>query len=295
MTGVQTCALPISPGDYYFELKAAIPKDQRFSEVRSIKFVIEKPWWQNNFLRIAAVILLLIITSGLYKWRMIKIRTKDFQKAELRLKMAEWEQTALRSQMNPHFIFNCLSSIQQLILFEKNQEANEYLLQFSKLIRSTLEISSRSFIPISEEKEYLSKYIILEQMRIPGQFDYEIIIEKNIDMKKIEIPSMIIQPIVENSIRHGMKNLINKKGMISISFEKNGKFISCTITDNGKGNDSGFFISSKRHGIRNVVQRLSILSNHYTETELFDIQNQKDAETNIIGTIVTLKMPFKEK
>ena len=152
--------------------------------------------------------------------------------------MLELEQTALRSQMNPHFIFNCLTSIQQLIVSGNIVDANDHLVKFARLIRKTLELSARPYIKLKDEKDYLEEYLALEQLRIPGQFEFSIAIDGNINISKTEIPNMMLQPIVENCIRHGIKHLENKKGTISISFHQHPDFILCTITDNGIGRNN---------------------------------------------------------
>ena len=114
--------------------------------------MIEKPWWQDNWFRLAAILIFSGFVFSFYKYRITKIKNGEKQKMIQHSKMKELEQTALRSQMNPHFIFNCLTSIQQLIVSGKATDANEHLVKFARLIRKTLEISSRPYIKISEEE-----------------------------------------------------------------------------------------------------------------------------------------------
>lgn len=280
----------LAPDEYVLELKAAIVSDQRVSDTLILKVTIEKPWWQNNWFRVLAFILTF---SGIYsflKWRINLNRKRDAEKASYKLQLAELEQKALRSQMNPHFIFNCLTSIQQLIVFNKNDQANDYLIQFANLIRATLDISSNPFITIVEEKEYLTKYLKLEQLRLPEQFSYNFEIDASIDENKISIPSMILQPILENSIRHGLKNLADKKGLVTISMKNENDYINCIVSDNGVG---GNYNASNRHGIKNILQRLNTFNKNMQVENIFSIENIKDTQNNNNGTIVKLKLPIK--
>ncbi|MEO7043788.1 MAG: histidine kinase, partial [Ferruginibacter sp.] len=280
----------LSPGAYVLQLKASLPSEKRYSKIFSVNIKIEKPWYQNNWLRLFIIIALLTIIFISFRWRIGKIRIKDFEKNNIKVRMAELEQTALRSQMNPHFIFNCLTSIQQLIILQKNDEANDYLVQFSKLIRDTLENSSKSFLSIRNTIEYLSRYLLLEQMRFPGQFDFDFKTDKEVNVDKELIPTMIIQPLIENSIRHGFKGLVNKKGLINISFEGREGFIICTITDNGIGNIKGDFLTVERHGLKNISQRLAMLSNSVNKQSFFEINNIYNESGEIAGTKAVLKI-----
>ncbi|MEO5942888.1 MAG: histidine kinase [Ferruginibacter sp.] len=282
----------LSPGKYLLQLKATIQSEKRYSKIFSVNINIEKPWYQNNWLRLLVIIALITIIFIAFRWRIQKIRIKDFEKNNIKVRMAELEQTALRSQMNPHFIFNCLTSIQQLIVLQKNDEANDYLVQFSKLIRDTLENSSKSFLSIRNTIEYLSRYLLLEQMRFPGQFDFDFKIGKEVNIDKELIPTMIIQPLIENSIRHGFKGLVNKKGSINISFEEKEGFIICTIIDNGIGNIKGDFLTMERHGLKNISQRLAMLNNSVNKQSVFEINNIYNEKEKIIGTKALLKISY---
>ena len=287
------------PGTYNLEIKAAIPGEQRFSDIQKLQVIVEKPWWQNNWLRIAGTILLIAVVFFFVKKRINTITRREQQNRLLNTKFMELEQIALRSQMNPHFIFNCLSSIQQFIATGDKYMANEYLVKFARLIRKTLELSGSPFITIEEETDYLREYLILEQLRIPGQLKFSIVIDENINKQKIEIPNMMLQPIVENSIRHGIKHLNNKKGYISVSLEKKENYILCIITDNGvgrgkmkvPGNDA--FSETKSYGMDIVNKRLEAISQE--QGTMIEVEDLNDADGSPAGTRVTLRLPYKTR
>lgn len=299
IAGTELLLENLSPGTYNLELKTGILNQQRFSEIRELKIVVEKPWWQNNWFRLAMILLFAAVANTFYRSRIKVIKTREKQKNIQQSKIKELEQTALRSQMNPHFIFNCLTSIQQQIISGNTTDANEHLVKFARLIRKTLEISSRPYISIFEEKEYLAEYLYLEQLRLPGHFEFTIDIAGDIDVSKTEIPNMMLQPIVENCIRHGIKELVGKKGMINISLLKQGDFIICSITDNGAGrknirnNQVNSIEKQKSYGLDIVRKRLELLTEKINADYCIEIKDLINTDGSAAGTQVVIQLPFK--
>ena len=288
----------LSPGEYELELKASVLNQHRFSKIIQLNITIQKPWWQNNWLRLAALLFIVSIVVLVYNRRVNQIQKREQLKTFQNARIKELEQTALRSQMNPHFIFNCLTSIQQLIISGKTTDANEHLVKFARLIRKTLEISARPYISIAEEKKYLEEYLFLEQLRIPGQFDYSIDIDPAIDINKTEIPNMMLQPIVENCIRHGIKQLVNRKGIIHVSIRKMADHILCTVSDNGSGREmSGRgpneLTEQKSYGMGIVMKRLELLAETEHGNFSFEINDLKNEAGEPQGTQVLLQLPFR--
>jgi len=291
----------LSPGKYDIELKAAIPNENRLSGIKKLQIIVEKPWWQNGWFWLTAIIFFLGGVYILYRRRIHFITLKEKKATALNARMLELEQIALRSQMNPHFIFNCLTSIQQLIISGNKIDANEYLVKFARLIRKTLELSTNSFITIAEETDYIKEYLALEQLRIPGQFDFSVDIDKDIHVHKTEIPGMMLQPIIENSIRHGIKHLENKKGQIDILLKQDGEYILCSITDNGVGrgklgqSNGSSFRENKSYGIEIVTKRLSAMSFNQQNEGRLEIEDLFNTDGSPAGTKVTILLPFKIK
>ncbi len=190
-------------------------------------------------------------------------RRKEQEKTKLNRRISEMQLSSLQSQMNPHFIFNALGAIQYFIQTNETDKADEYLSDFAKLIRSILESSKSRYISLREELDMLKIYVGLEQVRFEDRFDYKFIIDDNIDLESM-IPPMMIQPFIENAINHGIVNLKDKKGLLSIHFEKiNAKKIRCHVIDNGIGREASAHTRLKKHksrGMEIVNERISTIN-----------------------------------
>ncbi len=214
-------------------------------------------------------------------------------------KVTESELKALKSQMNPHFIFNALNSIQMQFMYGDKLIANEQLNNFTYLTRQILEVSGKKSITISDEVEILTKYLELEQLRFKKDFTYSISISNKIDEDYHKIPPMLIQPIAENSIKHG---LLHQKGdkKVEIHFDIDDKetHLICTIIDNGIGREKSAEIKAKNHSTHNsfstkaIQQRLDLLNEKLQLHDLFSYTDLVSNENKINGTQVVIKIPI---
>ena len=282
----------LQPDNYVFRVKA-ISIDGKESAERIIEFTINPPWWKRNIFLVGISILLLSIISG-FVYYTVKNRE---DKMKLRRQISESERMALRAQMNPHFIFNALNSIQHFITMEDEVSANYYLSQFAKLIRRVLENSKTPLISLEDEITTLKLYLALEALRFEGKFEYKLNIDADIETYDLELPSMIIQPFVENAIWHG---LMPKRGGIptlTINFKKTEENLICEINDNGIGREAASKVSTKNlsehksTGISNTVRRLSLMSkmeNKEAFVEILDLKEGGEA----MGTLVIVRIPF---
>ncbi len=248
---------------------------------------------QNSYIIVGLVSgLLLIVIIGLLVFRQDKLKT--------RIRETELEQRALRSQMNPHFMFNSLNSIQSLIATDSNAEASIYLAKFSRLMRRILQNSRQAYIPLRQEMEFLDNYIELEQRRFKEAFDYELEEEGIEDAHFVMIPPLVIQPFIENAIIHGLLRQA-KKGQLSVRFEEyNNTLIKCTIEDNGIGRQAAaaFRTDDQQEslGIKITEQRLQYLTIKEKITGPFvHVIDLKDEEGQAAGTRVELLLPIKYK
>lgn len=289
----------LAPGTYTIQIKAGIPEQDRYSAIRTFTIIVQKPWWQNNWLRVLGIIIAAAMIYYFISRRVKKIQAEEKRKTALNAKLTELEQTALRSQMNPHFIFNCLTSIQQLIISGNKVDANEYLVKFSRLIRKTLEMSARPFISIREEKEYLEEYLLLEQLRLSGKFEYTVTADPSLNSDQTYIPNMMLQPIVENCVRHGIKSLEGRQGSIQVHFAPGNNTVVCSVTDNGVGRKSissfndPVFTKHKSYGMDIVRKRLETFSAFNQGESGIEIKDLFDNNENPSGTQVTVYLPYK--
>lgn len=213
-------------------------------------------------------------------------------------RIAETEMTALRAQMNPHFIFNCLNSIKLYTLENDSVTASAYLTTFSRLIRLVLENSRSESIPLEQELETLKLYIELEIMRFKDKVSYQIDIDENVDLQYIEIPPLLIQPYVENAIWHGLMHK-EQGGMVHISINQAADYLLVEVTDNGIGREQAAIFKSKsiiKHksfGLKMSTERLQVINQLYTSNTQVDIFDLKDEKGTATGTKVILKISIK--
>ncbi len=287
----------LSPGSYELIVFDQKPLEQKFTEAISLKFSIEKPFWQKIWFY-----LLVILSTGVIVYLIIRsyfkrLRIKDIKEAELANLINNYQMAAIRAQMNPHFIFNCINSIQRYVLTNDKTTAYNYLTKFSKLIRLVLNNSEEENISLKNELEMVGLYIQLEQLRFEDSFTYDLVVSANLDTDNFFIPPMMLQPYIENSIWHGLQLLNNsRKGKISISVSEENDMLRIEIIDNGVGREEALKHASKTHKSKaNKLneKRISIINN-INQTingsiNITDIINDKDQ--SIIGTKVTLIIP----
>ena len=280
-------------GDYVFKLRISKP-NAAWSEPLDIHIAIKPRFWQHPIF-IILVIMLIMGSISLVIFRMarnkIKQRETDHQLILL-------EQKALQSMMNPHFIFNTLGSIQNYLLQSKSEEAGLYLSQFARLIRLNISSINSALISLDEEVNRLKIYMDLEQLRTDNKFEYIVEFEQGIDEEEVYIPSMIIQPFVENSIWHGI-SAIEGKGMIRISFSmQSAKALNIIVEDNGVG-----IMQSKKYSTRTedhlhlsmemIRKRLEILGKKMKVKPGMVICEASPGNDNP-GTRVVITMPFSK-
>jgi tetratricopeptide (TPR) repeat protein len=270
----------------------------------------------RNFM-IAALVAL--VFAGLYIFRNVKLkrkneRLKQEQKeqewklkelenenrhVELQKQSAELEMQALRAQMNPHFIFNSLSSINHFILKNESKVASNYLTRFSRLIRMVLINSQKSLIMLQDELEMLRIYLDMERLRLKNSFDYVVSFVNEVDAENVFVPPLILQPFCENALWHG---LMHKEGhghlAIDLSMENN--VLQCTVTDDGIGRAKAGELKDKSEqkeksmGLQITAQRLALLNQNNNVQTFYSIEDILDEDKNVSGTKVILMITHKQ-
>ena len=224
-----------NPGDYTLHLRGYSPDGVASTEELVVPIHIKPPFWGTTWFRLLAAALLATGILLAVRYRERSITAKAQQRATLEKQMLDLEKKALLAQMNPHFIFNSMNSIQQYIFEGDNEGAMKYLSKFSRLLRNVLMVSSKQLIALSSEIQLIRDYIELEQMRFPEKFDYSLIVDPDVDINSIEISPFLIQPQVENAIQHGILNKPDK-GHIRIQLSRSDlRNIKVTVEDNGIG------------------------------------------------------------
>ena len=244
------------------------------------------------------VVSILFIRNTMLKRRNDKLTSENIQRKLLH-DTAEIELQALRAQMNPHFIFNCLNSINRFIMKNEPRIASDYLTQFSRLIRFVLNNSKKSWVPLEDEIDMLKLYLDMERLRFKNAFSYQLICDEAIDPLTMFVPPLLLQPFVENAIWHG---LMHKKenGLVTISFRLEHDILHCTIIDNGVGRSAAAAAGSKSSqshksmGIQIARERLALINGNMEDEKVaFYIEDMFDNAGLPAGTKVNLKIRFR--
>lgn len=215
------------------------------------------------------------------------------RKKQAALVQNDLQQQVLRSQMNPHFIFNVLGSIQNYMLQNDTRAASGYLAQFASLTRATLENSAAESISLGDEIGMLKDYIELEKMRSPGKFDFVLEYDDDLELDLIQIPPMLVQPFVENSIKHGFRGL-DRKGLLELGVFDKGDWVEFSIQDNGGGIQKEWAELKKHQSMAlEIFEKRSRLIQHKIRKEFsYKLENLKDLDPGISGVKVSINIPI---
>ncbi|MGB1204697.1 MAG: two-component regulator propeller domain-containing protein [Chitinophagales bacterium] len=287
-------------GNYRFEVRAIDKNGLRSEKAAFISFDIARPYWQTWWFRtlLGFFVLLCIIMIGYLIIKYVKERS-DLQK-----RMIESQQMALRTQMNPHFIFNALNSIQYYITENDKRAANMYLSTFSTLMRKVLDNSQKSRILLEDELEYLGLYLDIESLRFKGKFRYELHISEAVEIDEVYVPPMLIQPYLENAIQHGLLQKPTEDRLLEISFDqKEEELLICKIKDNGIGRKRAAELQAKRTkrhrgiGMSNPKARLRILNQLHKYNITVKTEDLMGENEESLGTLIVVQMPvfYEEK
>jgi ligand-binding sensor domain-containing protein len=281
----------LAAGKYRFLVSAA-GADEKWSSPAILEMNVGAYWWQQNWFYATLGFLGLTILVSVYQIRLSRVR----KNSKVQLLIMDLEKKALQAQMNPHFIFNAMNSIQHFMAKKDEKKAMFYLNRFSKLLRSILDSSTHSYVSLKNEMEMLENYILLESLRFEGAFKYEINRAANLEYHDIKIPGFIIQPVVENAIKHG---LLPKKadGILKITLTHGDEVVNCTVEDNGVGRKNTELSDSKgghsSMGIKILRSRLN-LYNRDSVADMIVIEDMHADDGYPSGTRVHIKLPIQE-
>jgi sensor histidine kinase YesM len=288
----------LAPDDYIIDFK--IGNTKKSIIVTSIHFSIQTPWYLRTWVLIVWIGLLITFLYSYLNWQIqiLKKRNKLLsEKIELEESLTKSILTSIKSQMNPHFFYNALNTIQSFIFSDDKKNATSYLSKFSKLTRMILEMSEQDRIPLKDEIKALTLYLDIEKVRFNNDFEFTIDIEEELDIEFIKIPSMIIQPYVENAIKHGLLHLKEHK-KLDIQFRKQQNKLIVEIDDNGIGRKRSEELNKIKHekhesfSTKANQKRLELLNKDKDEqmaVQFIDKMNETDMA---IGTTVIISIPI---
>ncbi|MDB5281160.1 MAG: hypothetical protein JWO06_235 [Bacteroidota bacterium] len=294
-TSVQFTKLP--PGSYKFLVRCINNSGIASLVPATFIFQINAPFYKRSWfvflLFVASLILILILSVAV----ILRIKRVERNKTRINRKIADLELQALRAQMNPHFIFNCLSAIRDFIVSNNARDAEYYLSSFAKLVRKVLDNSIRQNVPLSEEIDFLNLYLELEHLRFNGKFTYRISVDSNMNNQDIEFPSMILQPFVENAIKHGKLGGLGRHGELNISFIRKGDDLICCIEDNGIGlrksleNKSVTAAKGQVHFLEIIREHVWAINQVHGSMIEYSITDRSDLDSNLSGTRAEIRIP----
>lgn len=284
----------LGSGNYQFRAFAVNNDGLRSAGTVTLNFSVLQPFWLKWWF-VGGILVLIVLMIWLIKDRQIKrIRKRQAELGRINSLIADSKLTALQARMNPHFIFNAINSIQNYIHKNRADDAHDYLTKFSRLIRLILQQSAERFVTLDRELEALQLYIELEQLRFRNAFTYHLELTENVDVHSIYVPTMLVQPYVENAIWHGLMNLDEgRNGELTIDIANNGQQINIRISDNGIGRKKATELRNSRHyisaGMMLTENRLKMLREIYAdlsfEVKVIDLY---DASGSASGTTVEI-------
>ena len=276
----------LSPGTYTFTVRAK-NENGLVSNYLKKTFVITPPFWETWLFYLLCAVFTVLLFVLLFRLRLSIVKKRLIIERELKVS----EIKAIKAQMNPHFVFNALNSLQDLVMMEDVRSTNSYLSKFAELMRGTLELSGKQFITLEKELEMLELYLQLEKLRFGEEFQYSFQLNLSKSNSEYLIPTMLLQPYVENAVKHGLLHKEEDK-RLTVSFQDSPNGFSCEITDNGVGRSKSAEISERRSSKHQSFaqeansSRIDLINqtlNHKIDHQIIDlIENGKAVGTKVI-------------
>jgi signal transduction histidine kinase len=277
------------PGEYEFQVRASTERPGVNPRIATVSIIVTPIYWQTWWFRLFIIVTFVAIFTSI---TVVYFNAKNKETLSNK-KLIESQLNSLRAQINPHFIFNSLNSIQDFILDQQPRMANIYLTKFASLMRMIVEHSKKEFTSLTEETEFLELYLSLEKLRLNNNLDIKIDIDTEIEPMNTPIPTMLLQPLIENAIKHGLAPS-QKNRVLEIHFNLvDQKLLRCTIQDNGVGRNPqqkthAYQFQKSSVGIINITERMELLFGNRQKFTIFDM---RDEEGKTSGTKVEIIIP----
>ena len=284
----------LAPGRYRMVVRMAGAVDGKV--LAALPIEVLPAYWQTWWFKVASLLIIAGVILFFYQRRLRQVRQQEQLRSDFEIRLAEVEMSALRAQMNPHFLFNSLNSINRYIVKNEPKLASEYLTKFSRLMRSVLNNSKQQVVPLQDELDALNLYIELESLRFNNRFELDTSVELDEDASTVMVPPMLLQPYVENAIWHGLMHMKEGVPKLKLIVRKSGGLLRFEVEDNGVGREQAALLRSKRatdtpsHGTRITRERLELVERLHglrTKVEYIDLKDlaQRPCGTRVIITI----------
>ncbi|MEL6842565.1 MAG: histidine kinase, partial [Bacteroidota bacterium] len=289
----------LQAGNYELELETRNAQSQ-WSKPLRFPFQVLAPWWQNHWIMFFSLILVLCVLGLLFYISMQFIKARERKKRDASIRIAELELKALEAQINPHFIFNALNVIQLFVLKNDPKASQRYLSRFAKLMRLFLESSRSQEHYLAKEIELIQQYVEIEQMCYPDRFTFEIVLAENLQIDEVIVPAMLLQPFVENAIRHGLLHKKSGQGKLLIMFQHYQDELHCQISDDGIGRKqrkaeiNTVAPDHVSRGMQIVKERLQLQSFVEQSSIRITVRDLRPGIEIDPGTLVSIRMPYQE-
>jgi ligand-binding sensor domain-containing protein len=280
----------LAPGTYQLEVKGKNKLGDTYTAADMLIIIVKPYWYQTNCFKVLCILALLAAVTGFYRWRLNSVR----RQAGFKQKIAETEMQSLRAQMNPHFIFNSLNSIENFIMQNEKRLASDYLNKFARLIRMILDSSRNEVVPIAKDMEALQLYIDLEQLRFNNKFIYKTYVDPALLGGEYRVPSLLIQPYVENAIVHGLAHSEEENLMLTVTAMLQNDTIKYVVQDNGVGRKQAATYNAqnkpqhKSVGLKITEDRINIFNNKILDDGAVKITDLYTNDNNACGTKVEI-------
>jgi ligand-binding sensor domain-containing protein len=282
----------LSPGEYTLHIKGGDKYNSLVSDEEEVTIIVRPHWWQTTWFKLICVAFVALLTAWILQRRIVAIR----REASFKQRIAETEMMALRSQMNPHFIFNSLNSIENFMMQNEKRLASNYLNKFARLIRMILDSSRNELVPITKDMEALKLYVDLEQLRFNNKFSFSLQLDHLLKQGDYRVPSLLIQPYVENAVVHGLAHSENEGLKLTVAAYLDGDFINYIIEDNGVGRKlaSVYNKQNKPHhksvGLKITEERIHVFNQQQGANSKVAITDLYDEHQNPTGTRVEITL-----
>lgn len=277
-------------GNYTFKLKAMNDRGEWSGELAMLSVLVKPPFVKTIWFYLLVGVVILALLFAIYTVRVRRIKRESQLKAEFERELAQVEMHALRAQMNPHFLFNSLNSINRFIVKNDSKAASKYLTRFSRLIRLILDNSKSTKVTLANELEAIRLYVELESLRFDDKFAFELNVDENVEPENIEIDSMILQPYIENAIWHGLMHK-DGHGQLKLNISRNHATLTCVVEDDGVGRSKAAELKSKS-AVKDKSYGMKITSDRL---RMLNMESQANASVEVTdlaqGTRVRITLP----